>query len=449
MATLRKPKAVMVPFGYWGYPEDLLDKLQKDSQDMLKSLDIDVTTVSRANVWEDAAVTAAELRQQDFDFMVVLNLAWSEALIVTETIQEHFLKPILLWSHTMWKDEPSGEFHNVGAVAGMGVLRETFEEMGLRFKFVWGMPDSEKVQREIRLHASVLSTMDRLKHSKIGLLGYGSMGMYTAFFDHLSLKRELGPEVEQLDQYVLIKKIDEMDNKCVKKYMDVAHKEWDISEAVKDEDLQTTFKMYQALKDLVKEWDWSAVTVKCQYELSKDYKHVPCVPLSMLGNELPCSCEGDIPLITTQMAMHYLSGGGTVTYCDIHDIRERSIICAACGYAPFSMCEGCPKVDKTETIYEGVGNCAIYREGPVTAARLAYTRDRKYKMHIITGNAHHAPPFREVGCLTYPSMEIDIDGDANHFGQHMMSQHYAIMYGDYKQELIEFCKLMNIQQVVS
>ena len=137
---MNKPKAVMVPFGYWGYPEDLLDKLQKDSQDMLKSLDIDVTTVSRANVWEDAAVTAAELRQQDFDFMVVLNLAWSEALIVTETIQEHFLKPILLWSHTMWKDEPSGEFHNVGAVAGMGVLRETFEEMGLRFKFVWGMP---------------------------------------------------------------------------------------------------------------------------------------------------------------------------------------------------------------------------------------------------------------------------------------------------------------------
>ena len=444
----RKPKAVMVPFGYWGYPEDLMDKLQQDSEDMLRSQGIDVTTVSRVNVWADAKKTAAELRQQEFDFVVVLIMTWLEAQNMTETLQEQFNKPILLWSHTMFPSEDGKEMLNLGSVAGVGVIRETFEEMGLKFKFVWGMPDSKKVQEQVKLYASVLSTAEKLKHSKIGMLGYGSMGMYTAYFDHLSLKRDIGPEIEQLDQYVLIKKLEEMEDAKVKDDVVKAHKDWEVADAVKDSDLCTTFKMYKTLKGLAEEYDWSALTVKCQYELSKFYKNVPCVPLSMLGNELTCSCEADVPLITTQLIMNYLSGGETVTYCDIHDITENSLICAACGFAPFGMGEGKPKVDKTETIYEGVANCTIYREGRVTAARLSYKRERgQYKMHILGGKAHHARPFREVGCLTYPSMEIDLDGSTDVFGQQMMSQHYAIMYGDYRKELTEFCKLLDIEEV--
>jgi L-fucose isomerase-like protein len=443
----RKPKAVMVPFGYPGYPGDLVDRLQKESEDMLRAQDIDVVTVPRVTVWADAKKTAAELRKHECDFVVVLILSWLEALNVIETVQEQFNKPILLWSHTMF--EQDGEKLNIGAVAGVGVIREAFEEFGLRFRFVWGMPNEERVQQQVKSAASVLSTISRLRHSKIGLVGYGSMGMYTAFFDHTSLKRDLGPEVEQLDQYALVKKIEETAADKVAGEMKTAKAEWEIGEAVTDPDLEITFKMYHCLKEIVKEFDWQALTVKCQYELSKIYKHVPCVPLSMLGNDMPCSCEGDVPLITTQLIMHYISGGATVTYCDIHDMEQEDIMCAACGYAPLNMGEGRPKVDKTELLYEGVANCTIYREGQVTVARLAYTKDRTYKMHITGGKAHHAKPFREVGCLPYPSMAVTLDGSTEHFGQHMMSQHYAIMYGDIRRELVTFCDLMGIRPVCS
>ena len=437
----------MVPFGYWGYPKELIDRLQQDSEDMIRSLDIEVTTVSRVNEWKEARHTAAEIRQQDYDFVIVLLATWVEAQILIETLQDEFDRPILLWSHTMFPSDDGREMHNLGAVAGMGVIRETFEELGLKFKFVWGMPDSKKVQKQVKLYADVLSTADRLRHSKIGMLGYGSMGMYTAYFDHLSLKQHIGPEIEQIDQYVLIKRLEEMADDTVADDIARVQKDWHVGQAVKTCDLCTTFKMVRSLKALVAEYDWSALTIKCQYELSKLYKHVPCVPLSILGDELPCSCEADVPLITTQLMMHYLSGGQTVTYCDLHDITEKSLVCAACGYAPFGMGEGKPKVDKTETIYEGVANCTIYREGEVTAARLAYTRNRTYKMHIAGGMAHHARPFREVGCLPYPSMEIDLDGDTETFGQQMMSQHYAIMYGDCRKALSELCSLLGIAPV--
>ena len=102
-----------------------------------------------------------------------------------EIVQAFSYKPILLWSHTMFKED--NEWRTLGTIPGVGVIRQTFEELGLNFKFIYGMPEEEKVKRGIRLFSKAASTIHRLKHSKIGLLGYISMGMYTACFDHLPL----------------------------------------------------------------------------------------------------------------------------------------------------------------------------------------------------------------------------------------------------------------------
>lgn len=270
--------------------------------------------------------------------------------------------------------------------------------------------------------------------------------MYTAAFDHLPLRQKLGPEIDHVDQYLIIKKIEEMEDERVKALVKDAREKWEIGSEVSERDSMVTLKMYVALKDWVKEFDWSALTIKCQYELSKYYKAVPCVPLSMLGDEIPCSCEGDIPLITTQLMMHYLTGA-VVTYADVHTIRENGILFGACGLAPFSLCSGSPKVDKTTILYEGVANCTVYKEGEVTLARLAYKKDRSFKMHVIKGMAQKPEPFHEVCCLSYPSMEIILDGSAEKFAQTMMSQHYALVYRNIDKELLRLCELLEIEPV--
>ncbi|MDP7637086.1 MAG: hypothetical protein QF577_06015, partial [Phycisphaerae bacterium] len=138
-----KPRAVIVPFGYWGYPDEVIDRLQKDSQDMVRSLDIDVTTVSRVSDWDGAKRTAAEIGRHECDFIIVLIISWLDIENMAETLQEHFHKPILLWTHTMFRE--NNEKLTVGPMAAAGVLRETFEELGLKFKFVWGMPQEKRV----------------------------------------------------------------------------------------------------------------------------------------------------------------------------------------------------------------------------------------------------------------------------------------------------------------
>jgi hypothetical protein len=70
-------------------------------------------------------------------------------------------------------------------------------------------------------------------------------------------------------------------------------------------------------------------------------------------------------------------------------------------------------------------------------------------MHIAVGEAEVAEPFNEVGCKLYPSMNVKVDGSGDHVARHLMSQHYAITYGDITDELLELCDLLGIEPIVS
>ncbi len=92
-----------------------------------------------------------------------------------------------------------------------------------------------------------------------------------------------------------------------------------MGEEVKENTLQTIMEEYLALKKLVIENNLDALTVKCQYELSREYGVAPCIPLSLIAEDIPTSCEGDVPLIISQLILYYLTGKVT-TYGDVHDV---------------------------------------------------------------------------------------------------------------------------------
>lgn len=170
------------------------------------------------------------------------------------------------------------------------------------------------------------------------------------------------------------------------------------------------------------------------------------MPLSMLGDEMVVSCEGDIPLVITQLILHYLTGA-PISYGDVHHVMECSILFGACGFAPLSFATSRPVVNKHTALYEGLLNSSPYKGGTVTLARLASTQSGTFKMHIAGGTSVLSPRFHEVGCPPYPFINVEMDGDIDEFMQHLCSQHYAIVYGDVRQELTEFCRLASITPV--
>lgn len=74
------------------------------------------------------------------------------------------------------------------------------------------------------------------------------MGMYTGTFDHVAVRTKIGPEVEHLDQYVIVKKIEEVDDKEAEELANKVKSLWEISNKVTNEDLKNCMKMYLASK---------------------------------------------------------------------------------------------------------------------------------------------------------------------------------------------------------
>ncbi|MGA3405600.1 MAG: hypothetical protein ABSD49_07715 [Candidatus Bathyarchaeia archaeon] len=391
---MENPRVGLVPFAYPSYPSEMIDKFVKESESLVRNLGIEVFSTPPVKVYEDASRAKEDLRRQPIDFVLALIVSWVEPPHVIAVLKDFFHHPILLWSHTMFKEK--GKLQTLGAFPAVGVIRETLEEMGAKFKFIYGMPDEEKVRHAIEKFSRAAYAVSRLGRSKIGLLGYASMGMYTGTFDHVKVRNKLGPEIEQIDQYELIRMLDKASEHDSTQLTRKMRDDWEITTRVTENDLNMTARMYSSLRDMVKKYAWDAVTVKCQYELSKSFGFAPCIPLSMLGADVTCSCEGDVPLIITQLMMHYLTGK-TVSYGDVHAIRQDSLLLAACGFAPLNLALNKPKVDRHTALYEGLLNSSQYKTGRVTLARLA-SSEHGYKMHIALGEAGAPELFNEVGC---------------------------------------------------
>ncbi len=366
-----KPRGMLVPFGYPDYPRELLERFLEDSKQVLLSSGLHLRSTPPVIVEEDVAQARRSLQESNYDFLVVLLLSWVEAPLLVATLEDRLSNcPIVLWSHTTF--EGDGERLTLGALPAAGVIRQTLEEMGAHFKFLYGQPGSPEVFAKARAFALAARARQALRGAKIGLFGYVSMGMYTGTFDHTKLRREIGPEIVQLDQYTIVKKDEETPEEVVNDLVAKYKERWLLAEGVTDEAIAATMRQYAAIHELSATHGFEALTVKCQYELSRLFGLAPCVALSVLGDTLPVSCEGDVPLIVTQLMMYYLTGGGVTSYGDLHDVYPGDeVLFGACGFAPMSHAAGQPQIGKHTALYEGLLNTSPYKEGLVTLARLA------------------------------------------------------------------------------
>ena len=206
-----KPKVVMVPFGDRFYPQDLLSALIERSVNMVAGLDLDLVTTQTVNSIPDAQAVARQLEETPADLIIGFISCWMEPVNFIAALKNMFHKPILLWSLVMFPAEAgSDEMLTTGAFVAAAVLRETMDEMRVPHKFIWGMPEKEEVQQGIANYARVAMAKRRLSETRIGLFGYPALGIYTATADHVSMCQKIGPEIFHMDQWLIIKGMEEV-----------------------------------------------------------------------------------------------------------------------------------------------------------------------------------------------------------------------------------------------
>jgi L-fucose isomerase-like protein len=444
MEKLSPPRVAVIPFAYPDYPPLDIQRQIEQSLKMVEVSGVQVIPIPAVITSNDVPKALAMLRSLDFDLLLALLVSWTEAPLFVATLKPFFSKPILLWSHTIYSEDGVGL--TLGALPAAGVLRETLEEMEAHFWFMYGMPGDPGLEKTVQTLARSASAVRTLSTSRVGLLGYASMGMYTGTIDHTQVRHQLGPEIDQMDQYEIVARFNGMaEDPPLASVPQAAG--WQLGEKVVEKDLRRSFRMLEAIRSLAAERAWDALTVKCQYELSRTFGMAPCLALSILGDEVVTSCEGDLPLVLSQLLLHYLTNAPT-SYGDLHNVTATHTLWGACGFAPLSYAHGKPLINKHTALYEGLLNSSPYKTGPVTLARLG-ARKGHFKLHIASGTAELPPPFHEVGCPTYPFVNVAMNGDILAFMQNISSQHYAIVYGNLITELQQVGRMLDIEVIVT
>ena len=450
---MRKPEILVVPFRFReGYPDEIVDDHINQCVSTLNDCEVNLDVTENVIFAKDADLVVRTYNPNKYDLLILLIPTWIEPVLVMRVVSQFKELPVIVWGAGTFIHE--GKRVNLGSIPGSGVVKGSLREHGIYHEYIYSLPNDEKTKKEIKNRVNRLANVGRaislLKETRIVTIGYLFGGMALGDMDLTKMKRVFGTEVVEFDAYTLIARMDEIDTSDEKFKKNVQKIEKSLGAPLHNK-LEQIAKMYSVLKDIAEEQNAQALTVKCHFELSQQYGLTACIPLSVLGNEIVASCEADIPVVLTQLVLHYLSGGGITTYADMHEILSDRVLVAACGFAPGGMCideKVIPELPEEDpdglgaTFGDYITNKNYLREGLVTLARILKEPKGGFSLHIATGDSiGNIGQVCEIGCPQYPFTEIKLSTSVDEFAQQLGSHHYAIVYDDLVEDLKLFCKI--------
>ncbi|HHW31849.1 MAG TPA: hypothetical protein GXX20_09295 [Clostridiaceae bacterium] len=391
-----------------------------------------------------------ELKVSNVDAIIAIVTNWVEPPTLVQPLSEIGNIPLILWGF------PETDYYLdqgifFGSSSAAAVIKSAFEQMNYKFQYIMGMPEEPASRKRLETALDNIRVTSRLKRSKIGLIGYNSMGIYTATFDQLGLKKHFGIEIDnRADSYIVVKMMEEIKEDEIEEVRKRFDKGYVFAEDTK-QSLELSLKMYLALKKLVKEGEWDALSVKCQHEFTSYLRCAACLPLSMLTDEgVMCSDEGDIHAAVTMLIMRNISDA-VLFFGDIYPYNHRSLLMSHCGLVPHSCHDNScdivlnpmsPRISKDGINTGGIVSTLRYKSGKVTLARLEGRGAGSYAMHILEGTAY---PVKSIGS-NYSTVEIRLDSqmDYDSFVRNQISNHYIMIYDEIEDKLRKYCRYNRI-----
>ncbi len=397
-----------------------------------------------ASTAEEAREDAAGCVRNGCEGIILFLSSWIECPVAMTAVTETAHLPLLIWGFPMWVE--NGVEKSTGSYVSYTMFRGVLARVGHNFCEAVGMPENEETIKEVVSFCRAAQTRARLKRSKIGLVGYTSMSIYTGTFDHVLLRWIIGPEVEQSDSYSLIRRAERTTPEQRKEAAELLKSRARVLPAVSGKMLDKAMGLYLAIEELKKETGIDAINVKCQYEFSKEYGMTMCVPLSLSASEnFVTSCEGDMLCTVSMLILQYLTGQ-VIAYGDAINHEGDILKMSPCGFMPFQLAGSEPVVDN---FLEGVGftgiqNCFTMKPGKVTLFRLIEDVGT-YHMLITTGDGLPSTKLRQ-GHM--PCLDVVPQCDIGKLEKEYSGQHFAICYGDVSDELAKLAGMLGIKSIL-
>lgn len=201
--------------------------------------------------------------------------------------------------------------------------------------------------------------------------------------------------------------------------------------AFNEKELYKAERLHNALKTIKEKYMLDGLTIRC-FSLLNKLKTTACLSLSLLNKDnIVATCEGDIAtMLTMHITNKLFNQPGFQANPSRIDVLNSKMVLAHCTL-PLSMCESY----KANTHFEsgiGVAIKGELKQEKITIFKLSKNlKDYYVTTGTILNNLNESN-------LCRSQIEIKVDENIEYFLNRPFGNHHVIIYGDHKQEIIDF-----------
>lgn len=447
----------MIKIGFAGFgevntPIEVIEKKCKNACELLKNdtNEIFACYPIRDDYEEKDINKAIEyFTGKDIDVLVLCVAGWIPSHAVVKVLDKFRNVPMVLWGLCGWYED--GRLVTTADQAGTSALRKALSDLGVKFKYVYDIVGKPSNVQKVLSFCKAASVYKKMRTARIGQLGYRDMQLYGTMFDGLSLKRDVGAEIECFEMLEVVQRADKLTKEQVDNVIENRINKWTFIKQPNQDAVVSAAKYYLAIKQICDERKYDAVSLKDVDGFKKLLGFPPAPIFTLLAEDGICTIpENDCLGNVTQVLINKLTGQ-IGAYLEFYEYFEDGVLAGVPDYVPQEVVDGQTTILPATfgELSQGLLNVSKVKTGELVMCRLTYT-DGKYYMHAVKGEGVTPESWEECGwdkpAPQLPSLKVKLD-DTETFAQNIMGQHYIISYGDNMLLIKEFCNLCGIEVI--
>ena len=452
MSDMQKVRAGFVGFGEVNTPREFIVNRCKLAADELRKRGVELAEtapVSDDPAGENADRAIRELKQGEFDALVLCVAGWIPSWAVVKVAEAFKHKPMLLWGLSGWRE--NGHFVTTADQAGTTALRAPLAEMGYNFKYLVNFKDSAPRCDEAAEYLRAASAAAAVRTALIGMSGYRDMRLFGTLYDGNLLKKTLGVEIEHFDLLEIAELEKSVTDAEIAAGAEHVRSAWKFVREPQPGTVENSVTLALAFKKKIDERKYAAFSFCDVDGVKKLMKFAPAGAMTLLHDllELPTVPENDCYGGVTEVVMQKLTGA-VPGYLEFYEFTEKSALMGVPDYVPAAMTDGGVVVmpNAFGSFGEGLLNVSKLRTGEVTLARIAGVGG-KLVLHAAHGEAKTPETWEEAGWAPpapqLPSLAVALDHGSEAFLANVMGQHYIVSCGDRRRLLKNFCAVTGME----
>lgn len=419
---------------------------------------------AREIVWtNELAVSEARRLAAGQPDLTVINIpVWAFPHFTVRAARE-LTGPLLLFSNV----DPQYP-GMVGMLAAAGAL----DQVGRSYGRAWGDVDDPATLTRIAQQIRAAAAVQSLRGSTFGRIGGRPMGMYTAVANGDRWLSQFGVDVEEIDQWEIVRRAPEVDDAAVanarawlERHAAGVHYDGD---RLTPELLERQIRSYYVMRALIDEWNLDFCGVKGQPELTNHFATTDVAeaflndPYDWDGPKEPvvCSTEADMDAALTMQILKSLSGT-PVLFADVRHYHADLDVWDLCNSGQHATWFAARSDDPAENLarvhlypeefYFPAGGASVHHvaaPGECTFARLSRL-DQRYRMQVLRGRIdafddETTERLMHASTYVWPHAFVRFDADSEAILGRFASNHIHAVPGDHVDALREVCRLLDV-----